>query len=143
MYAVAEVANRNANERLKEVSKAESIIEEELNKLMDLSQKLLGDKILKELMERAEQIRLNEVERAKSKVPKEYWPILEKMSKSMVKKILKDTILRVKEASLKGDLQLLRLTAELFGLKDSLSELELVYEYNGVNEKLLQRNVNK
>ncbi len=143
MYDVAEVANRNVKERMKEVSKAEAIIEEELNKLMNLNQKLLGDKILKELMERAEQVRVNEVERAKRKVPREYWPVLEKMSKSMVKKIMKDFILRIKEASVKGDLQLLRLTAELFGLKDSLSELELVYEYNGFTDKAIQRNVKK
>lgn len=141
ILAVAEVANRGIEERVKKVKKAEEIIEEELDKFLVGTQKMLANKIMRELMKKVEEVKEAEVERAKEKIPPEYHEILEKMASAVVKKSLKDVILNVKEAAAKGDLQLLRSAVELFNLQESLSDIEVIYEYNGLAEKALSRNI--
>ncbi|UXD21778.1 glutamyl-tRNA reductase [Ignicoccus pacificus DSM 13166] len=141
IIAVAEVANKGIEERAKKVKHAEEIIEEEIDKFVRLTQRMLADKIMRELMEKMERVKDQEVNRAKRKVPEEYHPVLEKMASAIVKKTLKDVILKVKEAAERGDLQLLRAVVDVFSLKDSMGEIEIIYEYNGIAEKALSKSI--
>ncbi|ABU81695.1 glutamyl-tRNA reductase [Ignicoccus hospitalis] len=139
MLAVAEVANRGLEKRKSEIKRAEDIIEAELNKFVNFAQRVLADKILRELMEKVEQIRINELSKAMAKVPQEYAEVLDKMTSSLVKKVLKDVILKVREAAGKGDLTTLRIVAEVFDLKESLNNIEIIYDYNGVEQELKRK----
>ena len=136
ILAVAEVANRGISMRKAEIKKAEEIVEEELRKFVNQAQKAIADKVLRELMEKAEQIRIMELSRAMAKVPQEYAEILDKMTSSIVKKLLKDVIFKVKEAALRGDITTLRMVAELFDLKEAMNNIEIIYDYNGVEQKV-------
>jgi len=136
ILAVAEVANRGISMRKSEIKKAEEIVEEELKKFVNQAQKAIADKVLRELMEKAEQIRIMELSRAMTKVPQEYAEVLDKMTSSIVKKLLKDVIFKVKEAALRGDITTLRMVAELFDLKEAMNNIEIIYDYNGVEQKV-------
>ena len=131
ILAVAEVANRGIAQRKSEIKKAEDIVEEEIRKFVNHAQKAIADKMLRELMEKAEQIRIMELSKAMAKVPSEYAEVLDKMSSAIVKKVLKDVIFKVREAALRGDLTTLRIVAELFDLKESMNNIEIIYDYNG------------
>jgi hypothetical protein len=76
-----------------------------------------------------------------SKVPEEYHPVLEKMASAIIKKSMKDVIFKIREAAERGDLQLLRAVIDVFSLKDSLSEIEVIYEYNGLADKALTKSI--
>ncbi len=131
IVSVAEVANRFMANRASEVEKAEKIIEEELEKFVRHAQRALADKILRELMDKVNEIRLMELSKALSKIPNEYSDVLDKMSNAMVKKILKDVIFTIRNAAERGDLTTLRIIAEAFKLENSVEEMEIIYDYNG------------
>ncbi len=111
--------------RMLEASRAEKIIEEEINKFIEFTRAKYGDKLIKEIMKRAEKIKEEEVKKALNYMDgKPSEEVLNKMASSIVKKILKDVIKTVREASRKGDLSTLEIIAKAFNVEVSNGELK-------------------
>ncbi len=136
ILAVAEVANRGIKSRRAEIKKARDIVEEEVRKFVSHAQRAIADKILRELMEKAEQIRVMELSKAMAKVPQEYAEVLDKMTNALVKKLLKDVIFKIREAAQRGDITTLRIAAELFDLREALNNIEVIYDYEEAEQKV-------
>ncbi len=139
IVSVANVANRFMANRVGEVEKAEKILEEELEKFVRHAQRVLADKVLRELMDKVNEIRLMELSKALSKVPKDYSDVLDKMSNALVKKVLKDVIFTIRNAAERGDLTTLRIIAEAFKLENSVEEMEIIYDYNGSSLRVVNQ----
>ena len=122
---VERFVRESLKERFLEASKAEKIIDEEVNKFIEFTRAKYGDKLIKEIMKMADEIRREEVKKALSYMDgKPSEEILDKMSNAIVKKLLKDVIKTIKEASRRGDLSTLETLARAFNVKVSNGELK-------------------
>lgn len=83
------VARKNMVKRIKEIPRAEEIIEEELSRYLEIYNSKLLDKAIARMYLYAEKIRKKELEKAARKLrSEESSRVLEDMTKSMVKKVL-------------------------------------------------------
>lgn len=110
------ISERNREERLKEVEKAEKIILEEISSFRREMKKFAARKVLKKVFARAEEIRRRELEKAIKIINfnESNAKVLDAMTKSIINKILTPVIVKAEKAALNDESEIVEIISEIF-----------------------------
>jgi glutamyl-tRNA reductase len=111
------IAEENAAARKRELTKAESIIEEELGSLADRQREIDADIVIREINMKIASIREEETRVAigRAAAASDVNRVIEDFSKALVSKIMADTYERLKQASREGNTEICKVAGNLFG----------------------------
>ena len=122
--ALEEIVQNNLEQRLKEIPKAERIVEAHVTEYINWYNTLPVVKTIKQLSSYFEDIREQEFERLKSRFPKDSLAEIEYFSKSLMKKFLHHHIMTLRRSNVdpRRQQQHIDLVGEIYRLKDSKPE---------------------
>ncbi len=120
MDSLETIAKRNVELRTKEISSAEKIIAQELQKLDRERKEEAANEIIRLIGIKLADIRIRELETALSrKDSTDTAQLLSDMSRAIINKITADVYSNLREASREGDLASCEAVANVFGVRDS------------------------
>ena len=118
MDSLESIAQQNVQRRMKEISSAEKIISQELEKLDAEKREETANEIIRLISIKLAGIRDKELETAKSHSGStDVETLLDDMSRALVNKITADLYVNLRRASREGDLSSCNTLAQMFGLR--------------------------
>ena len=118
MDSLETIAQQNVERRRKEISSAEKIIAQELEKLDSEKREETANEVIKLISIKLAEIRDRELETAIShRNSTDVETLLDDMSRALVNKITADLYVNLRRASREGDLSACNALAELFGVR--------------------------
>lgn len=120
MDSLQSIAAENVRRRSSEISEAQRIIEEELDKIEKQRKEKIANQIIKKLSLRFSMLKEEELVEAKARALAEpdINVVLEDMSRAIVNSISSDLFINLREASREGNLDICKAAEVLFGLED-------------------------
>jgi len=126
-----EISKRNLEMRLKEAKRAEEIIKEELEHLIDLLKERKVDELISDIYLRADRVKNEEIVelynrlRARYNVGEDILPIIEAFANSLIRKLFHPAVKKLRYAARNDSEDLIRVAEQLFSGGDfSVSEKE-------------------
>jgi glutamyl-tRNA reductase len=120
-----EIGDKNMRERMKEIKKAEIIVDEEMKKLRETYMEQKANEIIAELHSRSKMITEEGMKKAVNRLCNHHLPddaeikIIRDLTRSITKKLLSEPTLMLKKAAKEDDSDLLNYATRLFGLNES------------------------
>jgi len=143
------LSEENLRRRLKEVEKAEKIIEDELRQLVESLKALKARRAIRAMYRRAEAVKREEILEAYNKLKAKYnidssvMEILENFANSLIKKFLSYPTFKLKEFAKEGKLELLSVFESVFGGDGYVPNYEIEKTEIGEVEKTCERDETK